>query len=90
MLSVADLPRFVEPQHLQQCLGGSLQHSQAQWVASCQVRNGSAVTPSQSCSVPLTPASGDTLGWAGVAPSQRPPCPTASNHTPCPRTQEIQ
>ncbi|XP_059586399.1 rho guanine nucleotide exchange factor 40 isoform X2 [Alligator mississippiensis] len=36
VLSVADLPRFVEPQHLQQCLGGSLQHSQAQWVASCQ------------------------------------------------------
>ncbi|XP_037771954.1 rho guanine nucleotide exchange factor 40 isoform X2 [Chelonia mydas] len=36
VLSPSDLPQFVDPEQLQPTLGGTLQHSQTQWVETCQ------------------------------------------------------
>ncbi|XP_026512527.2 rho guanine nucleotide exchange factor 40 isoform X2 [Terrapene carolina triunguis] len=36
VLSPGDLPQFVDPEQLQSTLGGTLQHSQTQWVEMCQ------------------------------------------------------
>ncbi|KAM7150623.1 rho guanine nucleotide exchange factor 40 isoform 2-T2 [Macrochelys suwanniensis] len=36
VLSPGDLPQFVHPEQLQPTLGGTLQHSQTQWVEMCQ------------------------------------------------------
>ncbi|XP_050774565.1 rho guanine nucleotide exchange factor 40 isoform X1 [Gopherus flavomarginatus] len=36
VLSPGDLPQFVDPEQLQTTLGGTLQHSQTQWVKMCQ------------------------------------------------------
>uniref|UniRef100_A0A452I294 Uncharacterized protein n=1 Tax=Gopherus agassizii TaxID=38772 RepID=A0A452I294_9SAUR len=36
VLSPGDLPQFVDPEQLQMTLGGTLQHSQTQWVKMCQ------------------------------------------------------
>ncbi|XP_067388303.1 rho guanine nucleotide exchange factor 40 [Emydura macquarii macquarii] len=36
VLSPGDLPNFVDPEQLQPALGGTLQHSQPQWVETCQ------------------------------------------------------
>ncbi|XP_044841490.1 rho guanine nucleotide exchange factor 40 isoform X7 [Mauremys mutica] len=36
VLSPDDLPQFVDPEQLQTTLGGTLQHSQTQWVEMCQ------------------------------------------------------
>nr|XP_023967891.2 rho guanine nucleotide exchange factor 40 isoform X2 [Chrysemys picta bellii] len=36
VLSPGDLPQFVDPEQLQPTLGGTLQHSQTQWVEMCQ------------------------------------------------------
>ncbi|XP_039355089.1 rho guanine nucleotide exchange factor 40 isoform X4 [Mauremys reevesii] len=36
VLSPGDLPQFVDPEQLQTTLGGTLQHSQTQWVEMCQ------------------------------------------------------